>query len=349
MEGRPARAYIDPAALRHNLNQVRRHAPGTRIMAIVKANAYGHGIEAVRALDADAFGVACLEEALALRRAGVAAPIVLLEGFFHAGEMATIFREGLSPVIHAPWQVEALASGNPSSLWVKIDTGMNRLGLSPRELGEIRGRLPQRFGQMTHLACADIPAHPMNARQIRRFFQAVGDLPGPKSLANSAALMALPEARGDWVRPGLMLFGASPFPGRKGAELGLRPAMTLTTRLIAVKRCRQGEAIGYGATPCPEDMPVGIAAIGYGDGYPRHAPPGTPVLVEGRRAHLMGRVSMDMLHIDLRACPKARVGDTVCLWGEGLAIEEVAESAGTLPYELFCQLTARVKRIYGKA
>ncbi len=344
-----AQAFIDLSALRHNLHRARLHAPGARVMAIVKADAYGHGIQAARALDADAFGVACLEEALALRRAGITAPIVLLEGFLHRDELPLILEEGLSVVIHSPWQVKALrAFSRLPPLWLKIETGMHRLGLAPEEMRAILSSLPPDTGLMTHLACADTPHHPLNAVQIGRFFEAAGHLPGPKSLANSAALMALPQARGDWVRPGLMLYGASPFPARTGDELGLKPAMTFTTRLIAVKRCRRGEAIGYGASPCPEDMPVGIAAAGYGDGYPRHAPPGTPVLVNGTRASLIGRVSMDMLHIDLRACPGARVGDTVCLWGEGLPVEEVARWAGTLPYELFCRLTPRVKRTYGQ-
>lgn len=354
---RPVRARVGLDALRSNLELARRAAPHSRVLAVVKANAYGHGLVPVaRALaPADAFGVAGVEEALVLRQAGIEKPIVLLEGFFHAAELDEVLRHELSLVIHAPHQVEALATAGlpaPVRVWIKLDTGMHRLGFAPAELDAVRARLQavagvEPAGLMTHFACADDRNDPATRRQLECFSEAARGLEGEHSLANSAALLGWPESHADWVRPGLMLYGISPFLDDTAADQGLTPAMTLETELIAIRECAAGEAVGYGgAWVCPEPMPVGVAAIGYGDGYPRHAPDGTPVLVDGRSTQLIGRVSMDMITLDLRGLPEARVGSRVTLWGEGLPVERIARAAGTIPYELVCAVTARVPLLY---
>ena len=353
---RAAQAAIDLAALRLNLTRVKQAAPGARVMAVVKADAYGHGIVPVaRALgEADALGVACLEEAMTLRGGGIRTPIVLLEGALDAEELAAAAEAHLTLVVHMREQVEMLVRtrlSRPLEIWVKVDTGMHRLGLEPRDVPETWRRLqgcPQvsrLTGLLSHLACADDLANPLTAEQVSLFAKVARRIGGERSLANSAAILAWPSTHAHWVRPGIMLYGVSPFPARNGADEALRPVMTLSARLLAVRQCRQGQGVGYGASwRCPEDMPVGIVSIGYGDGYPRHALPGTPILVNGKRVHLIGRVSMDMLHVDLRPTPEARVGDPVVLWGEGLPVEEVARRSGTIAYELLCQVTQRVRR-----
>ncbi|WJW74786.1 alanine racemase [Thiohalobacter sp. IOR34] len=349
---RPACVQVDTAALRHNLQIARRHAPHSQLLAVVKANGYGHGLQQVaRSLSAaDALGVASLEEALTLREAGIRQPITLLEGFFEADELDAICEQQLSPVIHQPQQLEILEASRlraPLHVWLKIDSGMHRLGFPPQAAQEAWQRLnalPQicRVRLMSHLACADEPDGEVTRHQLQHFLSATEGMEAERSLANSAALLAWPQTRLDWVRPGLMLYGISPFAEGCGADLGLQPAMTFSTRLIAVRRLRRGDAVGYGGDwVCPEDMPVGIAAAGYGDGYPRHAPSGTPLLVNGRRAQLIGRVSMDMLCIDLRDQPRAAVGDPVTLWGQGLPVETVARAAATIPYELCCRVAPR--------
>lgn len=351
---RPTQAVIDLSALRHNLARVRAAAPHARVMAAIKANAYGHGlIRAARALEgADALGVACLAEAQSLREAGISVPITLLEGFFHADELESIAALNLAVVIHHTSQLQLLEQarlGRPIPVWVKLDTGMHRIGFPPEQAGEVVRRLDRcpnvsaLLGLMTHLANADDRQDPTTPRQLARFEQAAAGLPGERSIANSAGVLGWPASHANWVRPGIMLYGASPFVGGRGEAEGLRPVMNLRSELMAVNRLQRGDAVGYGGTwVCPEAMPVGVVAIGYGDGYPRHAPSGTPVLVNGRRVPLIGRVSMDMLSVDLRSQPEAAVGDPVVLWGEGLAAEEVAEQAGTIAYELFCGVTPRV-------
>lgn len=350
-----ARAAIHLAALQHNLQQVRSAAPGARVMAVIKANGYGHGIVRVaRALNqADAFAVACLDEAAVLRQAGFAHPIVLLEGVSEPAELTVAADNRLDMVVHSAEQIALLSSARlskPVSVWLKVDTGMHRLGFAPEQARAAWQRLhdcaavarPLRL--LTHLANADRPDDDTTTEQLALFEQVTGDLAAQRSVANSAAILGWPQSHCDWVRPGIMLYGASPFDDQTGAAQGLRPAMTLSTRLIAVNAHKRGEAIGYGGTwTCPEDMPVGVAAIGYGDGYPRHAGNGTPVLVNGERAPLIGRVSMDMLCIDLRGQPRARPGDPVTLWGEGLPVEEIARAAGTISYELLCRVGGRVQ------
>lgn len=350
---RPAQAVLDLSALSHNLERVRALAPGRGVMAVIKANGYGHGmVAAARALSkADAFAVACLDEALILREAGISHPLVLLEGFFSVREFAAIIQHRLSAVIHHEAQLQMLAADRPPApmpVWLKVDSGMHRLGLAPDRVTVVYQRLQDLpvtlLGWMTHLACADERDNPATAQQLGCFRQATAPYSEPKSMANSAGILAWPESHGDWVRPGLMLYGVSPFAGQTGADHDLRPALTLASRLMAVNRFKRGDRIGYGGEwRCPEDMPVGVVAAGYGDGYPRHAEAGTPVLINGRRVPLIGRVSMDMICVDLRAQPAARIGDPVCLWGPDLPVEEVACHAGTIPYELLCHLNARVR------
>lgn len=356
---RAACAVVDLSALRHNLRQARRAAPRRQIIAIVKADGYGHGIVPVARtlVEADGLGVACLEEALSLRAAGIDRSIVLLEGFFHADELPAIQLNQLQVVIHHESQLRTLESAQPSSVavpaWIKLDTGMNRLGFAPDELPRVHRRLSacpavsSVLGLMTHLANADDAGDDTTPRQLERMQAACADTSLPVSIANSAGILAWPASHADVVRPGIMLYGVSPMLAESGAQRNLRPVMTLRSELISVRQCRAGDAVGYGGDwVCPEDMPVGVVAIGYGDGYPRHAPAGTPVLVNGCRVPLIGRVSMDMICVDLRPLPDAAVGDPVTLWGEGLPAEEIANAAGTIAYELFCGVTARVRKEY---
>lgn len=352
---RPTSASIHTDALRHNLAQARARAPHSRVMAVVKADGYGHGLERVaRALEgADAFGVAALSDADRLRAAGLSQPIVLLSGFDEADDLPQLRRLGVETVVHHLSQIEMLeqsAAGEPIRCWLKVDTGMHRLGFAPEQVREAHARLSALAGVadgivlMNHFASSDEFDQPQTRMQLRAFAEATAGLEGTRSLANSAAVLGWPDAHADWIRPGGALYGISVVEGTTGADFGLRPAMTLSTRLIAVNRVRRGERIGYAATwECPEDMNVGVAAIGYGDGYPRAAPSGTPVLVGGQPAQVIGRVSMDLMTIDLRGIPDARVGDPVLLWGPELPVERIAEVSGTIGYELTCSITRRVR------
>ncbi len=348
------RATIDHAALRHNLRRVRRFAPQSRVLVVVKANAYGHGLVPVAKTleDADGFAVARLEEALTLREAGIAKPILVLAGVPSGADLIEAARRDCDLVVHRLGQIDLLEREKALSrrvrVWLKVDTGMHRLGILPEDVPAALGRLArcdalaQRPLLMTHLANADDPSDPLTARQCAALRGLAGPLAGGLSIGNSAGVIAFPESRSDWVRPGIMLYGSTPVRHRSAAELGLRPVMTVRARLIAVRPCRAGDPIGYGgAYVCPEDMTVGVAGIGYGDGYPRHAPSGTPVLVGDRRVSLIGRVSMDMITLDLRGVPDACVGDPVTLWGEGLSVDEVAAAAGTIGYELLCHMNPR--------
>jgi len=348
-------AVIDLAALRHNLQRVRELAPRSKVMAVVKANAYGHGLAvAAQALTGtDAYAVASLEEAQVIRRAGLAHPIVLLEGVFGAVEVEEAARWNCELVVHDAHQLKLLEASSLKSelaVWLKVDSGMNRLGFAPaaaqdawRRLNSARAvRKPVRL--MTHFASADETSNPSTLRQLEVFAAATAGLDAERSIANSAGILAWPQSHADWVRPGSMLYGASPFPNRNGADDGLKPAMTVETALIAVKALKKGESVGYGgAFVAPLDMTIGIAAIGYGDGYPRHAPNGTPMLVRGRRMPIVGRVAMDMIAVDLSGLPGAAVGDPVVAWGPALPVEEIARAAGTIPLELLCGVTQRVR------
>jgi len=347
-------AVIDLAALRHNLRRVRECAPHSRVMAVVKANAYGHGLAVTaQALSgADAFAVAGLEEAQVIRRAGLANPIVLLEGVFGAAELAEAARWNCELVVHDAYQlqlIEAAPLKAELAVWLKVDSGMNRLGFPLVAVQDAWRRLnaapavhkPVRL--MTHLANADETSNSRTTQQLEAFAAATAGMQAERSIANSAGILAWPASHADWVRPGSMLYGASPFPDHTGVEDGLRPAMTMATALIAVKGLKKGDAVGYGgAFVAPEDMTLGIAAIGYGDGYPRHAATGTPLLVKGQRVPLVGRVAMDMTAVDLSHIAHPVVGDPVIAWGSGLPVEEIARAAGTIPLELLCGVTQRV-------
>jgi alanine racemase len=345
---------LDLEALRNNLQRLREAAPASRVMAAIKANGYGHGLEWVARTipDVDALGVACFEEAAKLREAGITTPITLLEGFFHADELSLICHYQLDVVIHQAHQIAILEQQPPSSLlrvWLKVDSGMHRLGIPAdettlqwRRLAAITSVEP--IGLMTHLASADDLNDGTTERQLTIFRESCAGLPGERTIANSAGLLGWPQSHADLNRPGIALYGVSPFIGGRGEQHGLRPVMTLRSELIAVNRLKRGDAVGYGGSwCCPEDMAVGVVAVGYGDGYPRHAVAGTPVLLNGRRVPLVGRVSMDMITVDLRDQPEARIGDEVVLWGEGLPVEEIAEHATTIPYELLCGVTGRVR------
>lgn len=354
---RPTHATIHLDALRHNLARVRVLAPHSRVMAVVKADGYGHGLERVAlALEgADAFGVAALADAERLRSAGLSQRIVLLSGFDEPADLPALRRLNVEPVLHHDSQLVLLGQEEanqpgPLRCWIKLDTGMHRLGFAPERAAELRERLaslPNLAPEpvwMTHFARSDEFGEEVTREQIARFQAARASLPGEASLANSAAVLGWPDSHGDWIRPGGALYGISVVAGKTGADFGLEPAMSLGTRLIAVNHVRRGEPVGYGGDyRCPEDMPVGVAAIGYGDGYPRHAPNGTPVLVNGRTVPLIGRVSMDLVTLDLRSQPEARVGDPVVLWGKNLPVETVAAAAGTIGYELVCSITRRVR------
>ena len=352
---RPTSATIHTDALRHNLSKVRQRAPHSRVMAVVKADGYGHGLERVaRALSgADAFGVAALSDAERLRAAGLSQPIVLLSGFDEPDDIAQLRRLNVETAVHHAFQLEMLEQapgGDPIRCWLKLDTGMHRLGFAPEYVRDAYARLqamPAVAGDivlMNHFASSDEFQRPQTREQLRVFAEATAGLSGARSLANSAAVLGWPDTHADWVRPGGALYGISVVDGQPGSDFGLKPAMTLATRLIAVNRIRKGERIGYSATwQCPEDMPVGVAAIGYGDGYPRSVPAGTPTLVNGLVTEIIGRVSMDLMTIDLRAQPTAKPGDPVVLWGEGLPVETIAAAAGTIGYEPVCSITRRVR------
>lgn len=355
------RVIVDLEALSHNLQQIRSIAAGCRVMAVVKANAYGHGLVAVaRALPAaDAFAVARIAEAKILRDAGVHNAIVLLEGVFNSEELAQAAQLDLTLVVHNEAQLRMLEEYSGAKrfrCWLKIDTGMHRLGF---QSGQSRAAMERMLacqavrkepGLMTHLASSELANDAATAEQIKTFLALSEGWPGNLSIANSAAILLRPETRTGWVRPGLALYGVSPVPGQTGEELGLRPAMKFVTRLISVKTVPSGGRVGYnGAWTAESDTRIGIAAVGYGDGYLRSLGNGTPVLIEGQPGSLVGRVSMDMIAINLGSAAEAVEGSEVLLWGAGLPVETIAQCADTIPYELICNVSARVVTEYEAA
>lgn len=350
---RPILATIDLSGLRNNLAVARSHAGSARVWCVVKANAYGHGIENAATAwrgTADGFALLDIGEAVRLRESGIRQPILLLEGAFEAADLLRIAEFDLTPVIHHVDQVAIVTSaGLPGRMpvYLKANTGMNRLGLTAKEwpaaLGALRASLQVGpITLMTHFADAD--GDRGIDWQLQRFELLCAGSGLPRSLSNSAALLRYPGANADWVRPGIMLYGGSPFPARQSAaQLGLRPVMTLRSQLIAVRNVDPGDTVGYGCVfTAPRPMRIGVVACGYADGYPRHAPTGTPVNVAGRMTTTLGRVSMDMLAVDLEHLPEAGVGAPVVLWGEGCPADDVATAAGTVSYELFCALAPRV-------
>jgi alanine racemase len=350
---RPIRALISASAFSNNLTVASTHAGAAKVWAVLKANAYGHGVErAANALGAAAgFAVLDFEEAARLRALGVRKPLLMLEGVFQAQDVPLLGRHALTPVVHNAEQVKLLAGAEPGGaidVYLKANTGMNRLGFDAPGLRAAYDALRahprvREVTLMTHFADADGPGGV--AAQLEAFERMAAPLGNvPRSLANSAALLRFSkETAADWARPGIMLYGCSPFADRAASSLGLRPVMTLASELISVRRLQRGERVGYGFSyEAAQAMTIGVVACGYADGYPRHAPSGTPVLVNGKRARTVGRVSMDMIAIDVSELPGAGVGTPVTLWGEGLSADEVGAAAGTLSYELFTKLTARV-------
>lgn len=351
---RPTKAVIHLDAIKHNLTLIKQMAPSSQIMAVVKADAYGHGLVPVaRCLgQADAFAVACIEEAIELREGGIESPIVLLEGFFEANELPLIDQYQLQTVIHHEYQLQLLERvklENPLVVWLKLDSEMNRLGFAPQDYLAAHQRLSllkqvADIRLMTHFACADDVENPKTEDQVKLFRKLINDLSGERSAANSAAVLAWPESHFEWVRPGLMLYGCSPLVDKVGHDHQLQPAMTLESKVIAVKNIEAGQSVGYGAHwVADKNTKLGIVAIGYGDGYPRHAQNGTPVWINGRHCPMAGRVSMDMIAVDLGPEASDEVGDRVVLWGPELAVEEVAKFADTIAYTLLCGVTTRVK------
>lgn len=347
-------ARIDSQALRANLALLKSRATGARILAVIKANAYGHGLVPVAlALGAaDAFAVARIEEAAALRAAGIVQPVVLLEGVINAGQLAEAARLQVEMVVHEPAQIallEEFRGNHRFSLWLKVDTGMNRLGFRPESFAGAWERLqalrstPRIIRVMTHLACADEPDSPHTAEQLERFAPLVRGLATELSIANSAALLTRPATHVQWVRPGLALYGVSPFAGQVGAALGLKPVMTLVSMVVAVREVRPGEHVGYGATwSAARPTRLAILAGGYADGLLRSLPSGSLIVIGGRTAPIVGRVSMDMIAVDVTDLPPVQPGDLAQLWGVQLPVEQLAAAAGTIPYELLCGVSQRV-------
>ena len=351
-------ATIHLQALQHNLQQVRSQlSEQTKLVAVIKAGGYGHGLlTAAHALhQADLYAVGCLDEALQLRNSHIQKSILLLEGFEGIEELHAISDLRLESVLHSEEQWKLLnvtPLKKPVTIWLKVDSGMNRLGFSPQRAEELLPQIEahpavERVILISHFANADQQDDLRNRDQLVRFSAFYPDSALDRSFCNSAALPSYSKFHPQFVRPGIMLYGCSPLMGRTATSLGLQPAMTLRAPLIAIKQIEAGERVGYGSTWCAErETRLGVVAIGYGHGYPRALPSGTPVLIGGERAPLVGRVSMDMITVDLTDLEQeAAVGDQVTLWGEGLPVDEIAQQAGTIPYELLCQLTSRVERI----
>lgn len=369
---------IDLAALLANLAKARSYKPEAAIVAVVKANAYGHGAIAVaqtlrgQLREGDCFGVATIDEALELRQAGITTPILLLEGVFNAAQLRQAVENNFALVVHSPFQLalletyfEARPLSTPLTIWLKVDTGMHRLGLSASEFKQAWQALNwhihvDKLVVMSHFACADDRESVMTERQLSLLNKILDDAGVATdkceiSFAASSGIQQWPQSHFHWLRPGIMLYGGTAVLGENAIERDIAPVMTLRARLIATKTVAAGQSIGYGASfVCAHEQRIGVVSIGYGDGYPRRMPAGTPVLVkcsskknsEPQQVPLCGRVSMDMTTIDLTDCPDARVGDEVILWGDGLPADEIARRCDTIAYELFCQVTKRVHYVY---
>lgn len=353
----PVVAEISKKALRHNLERVKELAPNSKVMAMLKANAYGHdAVEVAKTLiNADAIGVARINEALTLHDAGIKTSIVLMEGCFNQAELLKAVECQFEVVVQNPLQLEQLlnlkADDSRVKVWLKLETGMHRVGVAADKVSDMVDALkacPHVDDDLTlvsHFACADEPEVEQNQTQLARFNSITNDMEVKRSAANSAAILAIPESHFDWVRPGLMIYGSSPLADKAPQACGLVPAMTMKTQVIAVNEVNPGDYVGYGATwQAQEKTRIAVIAMGYGDGYPRHAKNGTPILINGKRYPMAGRVSMDMLTVDVGMQDDVEIGDLVELWGPNLPAEEVAENAGTISYEMFCNLANRVKR-----
>jgi len=355
---RSAHAVIDLQALSHNLARAKQAAGNSQALAVVKADAYGHGlIKVAEALSnqADGMAVACLPEAQVLRETGYQGRIVLLHGVKNALEQEAAAEFGLDLVLHEPYQLEllqAMKSRAALDVWLKLDTGMHRLGFHPSQAAALYQKLAalslvRSLRLMTHFADADDRESHYTQEQMDSFDQATQGLGGEQSCANSAAILGHPQTHRDWIRPGIMLYGASPFVAGNAEAEGLNPVMHLSAPLIAIQALKKGDTIGYGRSwSCPEDMNIGVVAIGYGDGYPRHATNGTPVMINNVMTQLVGRVSMDLVTIDLRSTGEVEIGMPVQLWGDRVSADKVANCSGTIAYELFCSIGERVRREY---
>ena len=348
---RPIQATIHLSALAHNLNIAKAKAPQAKVMAVIKANGYGHGLlnAALGLKAADGFAVLSLDEALALRDAGYQQAILLLEGVFAADELQAVAQHQISIVVHCDAQIEMLSNtqlAHPVSVHLKLNTGMNRLGFVPTELASVLEQLKHcsnvaNITLMTHFATADEALG--IAQPLAVFNQATAALNLPKSLANSATILRFPEAHADWVRAGIMLYGSSPIATQTAASFNLKPVMQLSSKILAVQSLEAGDTLGYGHQfTATKATRIGVVACGYADGYPRHAPNGTPIAVAGKLTKTLGRVSMDMMFADLTDIPEAAIGSSVELWGAQVPIDDVAKSAGTISYELLCAIAARV-------
>ncbi len=359
---RGTRLELRSESLRINARRARALSPGAELFAMVKADAYGHGLRfTAESLsdEVDGFGVALLDEALQLRGYGIGTPLLLLEGVFDAAELVEAARAGCELIIHSEWQVVLLEKASlpaPVRVWLKLDTGMHRLGLPLTEVDALvtclrNCRQVSLAGMVSHFACADMPQDSLTALQLQRVGDAAARHGVPFSAANSAAIFRYPDSAGSRVRPGIMLYGSSPFADRSAADLGLAVTQRLSARIIAINDVPAGDSVGYGSSwQATRNSRIAVVAIGYGDGYPRHAPSGTPVAVKNadnswRRAALAGRVSMDMITIDVTDLPLTRIGDSVELWGDQVSVDEVAQRCGTISYELFCRMTGRPERI----
>lgn len=355
---RPLLATVDLTALRHNYQLAKQCAPGRKAFAVVKANAYGHGAAAsVEALSgiADGFAVASLEEAEQVRAVARDARLLLLEGCFERSEYARAAQLALDVAVQGETQLQALLdtpTPKPLNVWLKLDSGMHRLGFTADALRRAHARLQgaghaAELNLMSHFACADERGHPLNEAQLEQFSSLLDLEFDNRSFANSAAVLTLSAAHMDWLRPGIMLYGASPFAELSAETLGLRPVMTLTAAIIALRDVPTGDSVGYGAGWVAR-RPSRIATVscGYADGYPRTAPPGTKVVINGARVPLAGRVSMDMLAVDVTDLPQAQLGDAVQLWGPQVPVDELARACGTIGYELLTKVTQRVPRQY---
>lgn len=349
---RPIVATIHSAALRQNLEIVRRAAPKSRVWSVVKANGYGHGIDRIwqHLSDTDGFALLNLEEAILLRERGWKKPILLLEGFFHSDELELLDRYRLTTSVHSNWQIQALAKAQlsaPIDIYVKVNSGMNRLGFMPDQIHNVWQKLRslENVGEMTLMShFAEAEKEEGIIEPMKQVEQAAEGLNCPRSLSNSAATLWHPEAHFDWVRPGIILYGASPSGQWQDiAGTGLKPAMSLSSEIIGIQQLRPGAGVGYGYRyHASAEQRIGIVACGYADGYPRHAPTGTPVVIDGIRTQTIGAISMDMMVVDLTPCPQAGIGTKAELWGEQVKIDEVASSAGTVGYELMCAIAPRV-------
>ncbi|MBB1372224.1 MULTISPECIES: alanine racemase [Pseudoalteromonas] len=356
---RLAIAEINLTALAHNLAQVKSFAPNSKVMAVLKANAYGHGLVTIaqHLNDADAFAVARIDEALALRAGGLTKPIVLLEGFFDEADLPILLANNFQTIIHDENQLAALENAQleaPINCWLKINTGMHRLGIAPDQFDEFYNRLQKTANAnntvnlMTHFSCADDVDSSKTMQQIALFNRLAENVEQAHCLSNSAGILAWPSGHGDWVRPGLMLYGVSPMANTTGKTYQLEPVMRLTTKVIAVRNVAAHEAVGYsGRWQSDKPTQLAVVAMGYGDGYPRHARAGTPVIINKQRYGIVGSVAMDMITLDIgNNTHNIKVGDEVTMWGPELPVEEIAQCADTIPYELLCNITPRVSYQY---